>query len=228
MFPSLCCGDRTGIRIGLAVLVFSVFASLASAQTDDWVGTSGNWSDAAEWDSGVPVAGENIVIGTATANSFDEISLAIGSLTLGDYADTLVIGDGVALNVSGTISNPGSIQLSSAGANTFLKITGNVALTGTGKLLLGINGPNYITGASGTGSEILTNSSTIAGAGSIGNGAMGLVNSGIINAESANSAGIYLDVSSAGFKNTGTVEANISALTVWARRTVPQLQPDDQ
>ena len=41
MFPILCCGDRKRVRIVLAVLIFSVFASLSSAQTDNWVGTSG-------------------------------------------------------------------------------------------------------------------------------------------------------------------------------------------
>ncbi len=178
----------------------------ASAQTDNWTGSTGVWSDPAQWDNGIPATGENIVIGTSTANSTDDFSLAIGSLTLSNPTDSLIISDGVALNASNAISNAGSIQLSSAGSNTYLQITGNVALTGTGSVTLGSTGPNYITGASGTGTEVLTSSNTIQGAGSIGNGAMGFVNSGTVNANTS-AAGLFINVSSANFNNTGTLEA---------------------
>lgn len=206
MLPSLSCGDRKCVRILLLLVAFSVFASLASAQTDNWVGTTGNWSDAAQWDSGVPVAGDNIVIGTGTANSTDDLSLAISGLTLGNSADALTIGDGIALNVSGTIGNAGSIQLGSVGSSTFLQITGNVSATGTGNITLATTGPNFITGASGTGTEVLTSANTIQGAGNIGNGAMGFVNSGTVIANSS-AANLFINVSSAGFSNTGTLEA---------------------
>jgi len=213
MFPSLCRGDHKCVRIVLAVLSFSVFASVASAQTDNWVGSSGNWSDASQWNNGVPVAGDNIVIATAQANSIDDLNLAISGLTLGNSADTLTISDGVALNVSGTISNAGTINLASAGSNTFLQITGNVSLTGTGEVLMGVNGPEYITGASGTGTEVLTNSSTISGFGFIGNGAMGLVNDGTINGNISYGY-IFIKVSNAGFSNNGTVETSGHALYI--------------
>ncbi len=107
---------------------FFLLASLAQAQNDNWVGTTGAWSDPTHWDSGVPVAGDNIVIGTASANSTDDFGLAIGTLTLSNSADSLTIADGVALNVSGTINNAGSIQLASAGSNTYLLVTGNISL----------------------------------------------------------------------------------------------------
>jgi hypothetical protein len=111
MLPSICCGDRKCVRIVLAVLVFSVFASLASAQTDTWVGTSGKWSDPTQWDNGVPVTGDNIVIGTATANSIDDLSLSISGLTLGNSADALTVPKGVTLNDSGPISNVGTLNI---------------------------------------------------------------------------------------------------------------------
>ena len=125
MFPSLFSGDRKRIRILLALLIFSVFASLASAQTDNWVGPSGNWSDASQWDNGVPVAGDNIVIGTPTANSIDDFSLAIGALDLGNSGDVLHIADGVALTLTNNEVNSGTIQLNSAGTNTYLLISGS-------------------------------------------------------------------------------------------------------
>jgi len=188
------------------LLTAFMLGSLASAQTDTWVGTTGMWSDTTQWDSGVPVAGDNIAIGTASATSTDDFSLSIGALTLGSASDTLIIPDGVSLAVTGTVSNPGSIQMNSAGTNTFLLLNGNVSLSGTGKLTLGNAGPNTIEGASLTGTEVLTNSSTIQGAGNIGNAEMGLINSGTISAN-VTGGNLFIDASAAGFSNSGTVQA---------------------
>src|ERR1700683_2862006 len=63
------------IAMACTVVVFLALGNLASAQTDNWTGTTGVWSDVTQWDSGVPVAGENIVIGTASAGSTDDFSL---------------------------------------------------------------------------------------------------------------------------------------------------------
>ena len=206
MLPGRGCATVKCVRILFSLLAFSFLTNLALAQTDNWVGTTGVWSDTTQWDSGVPVAGDNIVIGTASANSTDDFSLAIGTLTLGSSTDSLTIADGVALNVSGAINNAGAIQLASAGSNTYLQITGNVSLSGTGTLTLGTTGPNYITGASGSGSEVLTNASKIQGAGSIGNGLMGFVNSGTVNANTS-AGSLFINVSAANFNNTGTLQA---------------------
>jgi hypothetical protein len=194
------------IAVVCAVVVVLAFGNLASAQTDNWTGTTGVWSDVTQWDSGVPVAGNNIVIGTATASSTDDFSLSIGTLTLSSAADGLIIPDGVSLAVTGSVSNAGSIQMNSAGTNTFLLLNGNVSLTGKGTVTLGNAGPNAIEGASGAGTEILTSANTIQGAGNIGNGAMGLINSGTISAN-VSGGNLFVDISNAGFSNSGTVQA---------------------
>lgn len=188
------------------VVVFLAFGNLASAQTDNWTGSTGVWSDVTQWDSGVPVTGDNIVIGTASAGSTDNFSLSIGTLTLSGAADGLIIPDGVSLAVTGGVSNAGSIQMNSAGTNTFLLLNGNVSLTGKGTVTLGNAGPNAIEGASGSGTEILTNANTLQGTGNIGNGAMGLINSGTISAN-VSGGNLFVDVSNAGFSNSGTVQA---------------------
>jgi hypothetical protein len=189
-------------------LLLAVFTlgNIAAAQTDNWTGSTGVWSDTAQWDSGVPVAGENVVIGTASANSTDDFALSIGSLTLSNAGDTLILPDGVSLAVTGSISNAGSIQLNSAGGNTFLLLNGNVSLSGKGTLTLGNAGPNIIEGASLTGSEVLTNASTIQGAGQIGNSEAGLISSGTISGN-ISGGNLFVNVSSAGFSNSGTVQA---------------------
>jgi hypothetical protein len=193
-------------RIFCLLLTLSLFSGIASAQTDTWIGTTGVWSDSTQWNNGVPVTGNNIVIGPGAANSTDDFSIEIGLLTLENSTDFLTIADGVALNVSNTIANQGTITLGSAGTNTYLLISGNQALSGSGTTVLGSNGPNYITGASGTGSEVLANSNTIEGVGNIGNGAMGFVNDGIVIANNS-AANLFINVSSAGLTNTGTLEA---------------------
>src|SRR5579864_5887392 len=120
MIPGSFCVSAKSVRTLAALLALCFFGSMAYAQTDNWMGTTGVWSDAANWDSGVPVTGNNIVIGTASANATDDFSLAIGTLTLSHAADTMTIADGVALNASSTIANSGTIQLSSLSSNTSL------------------------------------------------------------------------------------------------------------
>ncbi len=207
MLPGYDCASVKCARILFVLLAFSLLATFAAAQTtDSWTGTTGVWSDVTQWNNGVPVAGDNIVIGTNTADSGDDFSLAIGTLTVSNGSDGLYIADGVALTVSGTIANQGSISLSSAGTNTYLLISGTVSLSGSGTLNLGSGGPNYITGASGLGTEILASANTIQGVGNIGNGLMGFVNNGTVIANNS-AANLIINVSSANFDNTGTLEA---------------------
>jgi len=74
------------------------------------------------------------------------------------------------------------------------------------------NSQNYIFGVAG--SDVLTNASTITGAGQIGNGQMSLVNSGTINANV--STPLVINVSGT-VNNTGTFEATAAGgLTVMA------------
>jgi len=204
MFPARRSASRKCARIVFTLMAVCLFASFAGAQTDNWVGSTGIWSDPAQWDSGVPVAGENINIGTTTANSTDDFSLAIGSLTLANSGDALTIPDGVTLTVSGPINNAGTITLAGTSTNTWLEIGSNVSLTGAGTLILSSN-PNAIW--SSNSSNVLTNSSTITGGGSIGNQNMGLVNNGtIISTDSV--VGLNINAGAAGFNNTGTLETS--------------------
>ncbi len=104
----------------------------------------------------------------------------------------------------GVVTNTGTINLSEG----TLEIDSNTSLSGKGgKIILSNLSSNVIEGAAGT--DILTNvNNTITGSGNIGNGKMGLVNSGVIVA--SHSVPLTIDVSSSGFDNTGTIQANAS------------------
>lgn len=211
MLPALAC-SRTKVEFSKFILMLCVLltvlmiGNLAAAQTtDNWIGTTGNWSDPTQWDSGVPVAGENIVIGTTSAASTDDFSIGIDALTLSNSGDALTIPDGVTLTVAGAIDNAGTITLDSTSDATEaqLEISTDVTLSGAGTLVMGgTTTHDVILGTAAT--DVLTNASTIAGLGQIGDGSMGFVNTGTVDASSAD--GLVIKVSSAGFNNTGTLE----------------------
>jgi hypothetical protein len=92
-------------------------------------------------------------------------------------AGTLQVADNTETFLQGNITNTGLIKLLSTSQGSNLRIIGNVTLSGKGSLNMLAN--TFVWGAS-TSNEILTNRSTIQGAGNIGNGFMGLVNQGTI------------------------------------------------
>ncbi len=123
---------------------------------------------------------------------------------------TFKIDNGAILDLeAGTYSQLGTLQMNSSGNFTELVLQGNVTLSG-GTVSMSNNANNYILGHLST--DILTNQETIQGAGNIGNGGMGLVNSGTINANA--SAGLTINVSSSNFNNTGTLEATGGKVTI--------------
>jgi hypothetical protein len=166
--------------------------------TDTWTGSGSNddWSNASNWNNGAIASGENILINLTTAATIDDVTSTIGNLTLSNTGDsvttnsgvTLTVGSGISnagtialgnnsvLNVTGNITNSGSITLNSTGNETELVLNGNVVLSGGGTLTLSNNAQNYIFGSNSL--FQLTNQETIQGAGQIGHGQMALVNSG--------------------------------------------------
>jgi hypothetical protein len=110
-------------------------------------------------------------------------------------------------NITGTITNNGSLQLNSVGNLTELVVNAaSATLAGTGTLAMGNNTNNLIFGAASA--DVLTNKSTIQGSGNIGDNQMGLVNSGTINANQSNALTIQ---TTSGTTNTGTLEGTNGA-----------------
>jgi hypothetical protein len=176
--------------------------------------------------------GTILATGTNSVVTLDAVTISGGTLTsssggLFESVNTwnstvptltgLTISKGSTLNIPnndgldfgvGTITNSGTINLQSDGNNTELAIDGNVILAGTGKVIMTANADNIILGT-GT----LTNENTIEGEGNIGDGQIGVVNSGTIeaNATKAPFDTLIIDTSSAGFTdNVGTKEGTLS------------------
>jgi hypothetical protein len=104
-----------------------------------------------------------------------------------------VMADNSTTTLSGKITNNGTFSLDSTGDNTILMVpTGGATLQGSGTVTLGTGGPNIIEGSNGK--EVLTNASTIQGAGTISN--LSLTNTGTIL---ANAGTLTIAPSTAGY-----------------------------
>ena len=134
------------------------------------------------------------VIDVYNGSTLNGLTISAGSnVTLLDNSSTILVG---------TITDNGTLNLSSGGDNTEVQLSGNVTLAGTGKLIMTNNGANRVYAPSGT--NALINGITIQGAGQIGLAFTGIVNNGTINANG--SAGIALDTNSTGLTNNGTLQ----------------------
>ena len=191
---------------------------------------NGDFNTATNWTNGAPAAGVQTLITapgtyTVTSNAINSVAnlemekkatLAINSnslsITNGEalLAGTIVVADGaeLGLGIDGairTMNNTGVIDLQSTGNPTSLTISGNVTLTGKGKINLSSNAEIESDGSAAT----LTNAgNTISGFGDIGdnflsfdNASKSVVNgnSGIDIISAVNNAGILKSTAIAGY-----------------------------
>ncbi|HXN20291.1 MAG TPA: hypothetical protein VN875_18280 [Candidatus Binatus sp.] len=167
--------------------------------------------------STVVLSGTTIIGGTLTGSAGGEFLAEYGSTLNGvtiSSGTALNLGDGQVVNLAaGTITNKGTINIGSSGDSTQLAINGNVTLAGTGSVILSDNANNFILG-SGT----LTNQNTIAGEGNIGDGEIGLVNTGSLLANEKTASTLFIDTSAAGFSNSSATKNGV--LNVGAKNTV--------
>jgi hypothetical protein len=188
--------------------------SSAFAQTDVWLGGTGNWSDGSKWSAGVPTATSNVLIdngnGIVSAVTVNG-GFVCNNLTI-DAEDSLTITSGNTLTINGTtITNAGQINVTDSPSAAFLSIAAghSVMLTGGGTITLNdvlqtaaalING--------GAGSTLTNVNNKIQGSGSIGQGGpLAFVNQagGVVN---GNQAGRGLVVSAfGGVTNQGLMGA---------------------
>ena len=207
-------------------------------------GNSGSWQTGSNWSNGVGPGTTDTALLTANGNytvtstAFVEVgNLQLGkgatlNISAGSFeldtgsglgtvtnAGTVIVGDANQLTLAGTVSNTGTIQESSAGSTTEIRLNASVALSGGGKLTLSDNANNYIFGNAST--FVLTNvDNTISGAGQIGDGQMTLVNQskGVIDATGTNAliinTGANVVVNSGLLEDTGKGGLVIAGSTV--------------
>ncbi|HEX6505803.1 MAG TPA: hypothetical protein VF011_21380 [Terriglobales bacterium] len=203
-------GSRSGSEsfsrlLGILLMLF-VVPALALGQSDIWLGGAGNWSNSAKWSTGVPTSSSNVFIDNSNAQASPvamDIQGLASDLTI-DSDDSLSFNNGTNLTISGnSISNAGVISLNSLGNLTYLFIANGANLTGAGTVTMSNNSQNAIDGNSGA---LLTNKSTIQGAGQIGPH-FTLANQGIINANVSGAALLVNQQANAIDTNTATMEA---------------------
>jgi hypothetical protein len=171
----------------IIVTAAAAFAPSSSAQTNtDWTGTTGNWSNPANWDNGVPNGNYNALINNGQPSPFLvnlDLDATVANLSL-DSGNVLNVLNGNYLNFQSssgsTFTNSGTTILPSVGGITIA--SGNsLNMNGPGVVIL--SGPgSSISGATGT--EILQNSSTILGNGTISN--VQIQNAGLIVSSGGN------------------------------------------
>jgi YVTN family beta-propeller protein len=183
-----------------------------------WIGgASGVWSNAANWSGGVvPNGTVHVCINGAQSPASQvtlDTSVSVGGLTI-NAGNTLTLGNGTNLAVSGTISNSGIITITSGNSNTYLRINGAVTLTGGGTLILnqpsGAVQPIIYNNSSGS----LTNvNNVIQGGGLIGQNNLAFTNQsgGVVNATSSISP---LQIAPSSATNQGLFEATTGTLQI--------------
>ena len=132
------------IRISLVMMVAGLgllsmtqqVAHAAGTRTWTGLGATDNWSEAANWDSGVPIAGDSLVFPAVAQRKTNENDLPPGTV----FVDIRLDGsgydiDGNALAVSGEMLNqpPGgtnTIRLDIAGTGDVRVISGKLTLSG--------------------------------------------------------------------------------------------------
>ncbi|MGA8492947.1 MAG: hypothetical protein WB711_21170 [Terriglobales bacterium] len=130
---------------------------------------------------------------------------------------TFILNDGGgSITVQGTLNDTGTIEVLSSGDWVYFQMpgTGNLTITGSGKVIMGDGTDNsynnmLMFGSDFGSSGILTNQSTIEGTGFLGEYLQGFTNNGIINANvpvGTNGLALFATRISA-FLNAGTIEA---------------------
>jgi hypothetical protein len=168
-----------------------------------WTNTGGTIS-AATGSSVELINSTSITGGTLTTSGTGQIFLNAGSfgyLTGLTNSGTFDAQNNTQLNLTGAITNTGTINIQGAGNQTYLIINGAVTLSGSGTIDLTSTNGQYSNQIYGEGTTpTLVSSNTIEGAGNLGASNMGFTNNGTVDANVAGQT-LAINVDSSGFTN---------------------------
>jgi autotransporter-associated beta strand protein len=160
-------------------LSVAVFTGLPVTGPPTWIGSSGSWSQGANWSTSVPNTAGAVAVFSQTASTTETITLddnpTIGSLTLGNSGLSSVSYDLTANILTLNNSGSGAVLTVSGSQEIDSAITGSEALImqGSGQLIL--SGSNTYTGGTDveSGTLIVNSSSAIPDGSSLTVGAGG-------------------------------------------------------
>ena len=136
--------------------------------------------------------------------SIGTVPILLEAAFTGIQLGTLTVANGVALSITATVNNTGTIALDAAGNGADLSIVGAATLTGAGELTLSDNVGNVI-GSNGVLATLTNVNDTISGPGTIGDSHLTLNNQGTINANDG--LALVINTGSNTIANSGTLEA---------------------
>jgi hypothetical protein len=213
--------NRLGaLPLTICVASVALHAADALAVPISWTGpASGNWSNAANWSGGVVpnnTAGTTYDVTAAGANITVNGDYGIDSLTLN--SGSVQIGAGQRLTLSANSVNQGTIDLADGSiytgtsADAYLRINGNVSLTGSGAVRMSSAQGNYIVQTNAGDSLTVGSGQTI---GTNGAGTQGVISASLVNQGTVEANGGSLTVNSYDASNSGLMQArNSGTLTI--------------
>jgi len=158
--------DRYGLAFGPFVLAAQLGATAAGhAQTTNWIGTAGDWSNAANWDNGPPPFCSYLTSVNCTANVSNGGTSQVTSAQ-STYALNIDGGSTVELRNGGNL-NLGYLTLGDAATTGTLQFDGNSNLTVSGPVTINAGGATInANGSSATVIENITGSGSLTKTGS--------------------------------------------------------------
>ena len=146
----------------------------------------------------------------STSTSGSQTSTGAGTALTGLQASSLAVANNTALEITGTLDNTGTITLNATSNSADLAVVGSTSLTGDGTISLSTDAGNVIT-SNGTAATLTNVNNTIAGAGTIGDQYLTLVNDGTISADDR--VALVVNTGANAVTNSGTLEGTSSGGT---------------
>ena len=188
------------VGLFLTPLVVFALACCAIAQTNTFIAGSGNWSPPQAWSlQHDPTRSENVVV-PAGSSPVSDLGLECLNFSMGSGA-TLLLTPGY-LFPFGSLANQGAITVGPGDGLSFQQNSGTVTISGGGTITLA---KGSITTGSGLPLAVVNVDHVISGQGAIL--VNQLTNQATINANSSGNS-LSVQTSTAGFTNTGTLEAS--------------------
>jgi len=181
---------RTSSLVFSSCLLLLCASQPVTAQTNDWNGGAGNWSDGTKWSQGsTPGVDDDVRIDGGKNGTNSNVTMdtdaTIQSLVI-DSGDSLSANDHTKLKILGTsFTNNGTLELNSTGSWTSIRIANGGTLTGTGSIIMSDNFNNQILTNPGAGVLTQGANHTIRGTGQLLVNSGDMVNYGTIIADQA-------------------------------------------